>query len=235
MVDQPRLEETPVYQTGMQLVVPAGQEWTFRDPGTGAFPGVQQDRLADQRQQDWFRDQEQQDPYGRGGPAAFPPPAPRGQWAASEPGPQPGAAGPNTAMGAPPGNKRGRKAPVLIGVGAVVVVLGIGAAVVGPRLLRHTDPGCTAYTANALPAYNQTITDLNHQASQATLSSDLTTAIAQLSAATGQAQDATAKSALQGLLTQLTQVQADVQKGSVPSTTVSQLNTAASAADNACG
>ncbi|HEX3963434.1 MAG TPA: hypothetical protein VHZ03_43500 [Trebonia sp.] len=230
MVDQPRLQDMdmPVYQTGMQLVVPAGQEWTFRDPDTGAFPGVRPE---------WVGDQEQQDPNGRGGPsgpggpAAFPP---RGQWADGPAALQPGA-GPDTMLPATAGRKRGRKAPLLIGVGAAVVVLGIGAAVAVPRFLHHTDPGCTAYTTSALPAYNQTITDLNAQASQATLASDLTTAIAQLSSATGQAQGATAKSALQGLLTQLTQVQADTQKGSVPAATVTQLNTAAVAADNACG
>ncbi len=132
------------------------------------------------------------------------------------------------------GRRRGPRAPVLIGVGAVVALLGVGAAVAAPRFLQHTDPGCTAYTTTALPAYNQTISDLNAQASQATLSSDLTSAIAQLSSAAGQAQGATAKSALQGLLSQLTRVQADVQKGSVPAATVAQLNTAAGAADNAC-
>jgi hypothetical protein len=125
--------------------------------------------------------------------------------------------------------------PILIGAGAVVVVLGIGAAVVAvPKLTHHADPGCNAYNPGALTAYNQTITDLNAQASQATLSRDLTTAVAQLSAAVGQAQSATVKSSLQGLLAQLTQVQGDVQKGSVPAATVAQLNTAAAAADNAC-
>ena len=245
LVDQPRLESTPVYQTGMQLVVPEGQEWTFRDPGTGAFPGVQRDR---------FEDQGQHDPYGRGGQGPFPP---RGQWAGGPPAPQSGAlpdmgmgepAGrfadgpPGRPGGAPPeyladdpaGRRRGRKVPVFIGVGAVVVVLGIGAAVGAPKLLHHTDPGCSAYTASALPAYNQTISDLNAQASQATLSNDLTTALAQLSSAAGQAQGATVKSALQGLISQLTRVQADVQKGSVPASTVTQLNTASAAADNAC-
>jgi len=245
LVDQPRLEGAPVYQTGMQLVVPAGQEWTFRDPGTGAFPGVQPDR---------FGDQEQHDAYGRGGQGTIPP---RGQWAADPPAPpfsplpdrgrtesagrladappgRLGGAPPEYRADAPAERKRGRKAPVFIGVGAVVVVLGIGAAVGAPKLLHHTDPGCTAYTASALPAYNQTISDLNAQASQATLSGDLTTALAQLSAAAGQAQGAAVKSALQGLVTQLTQVQADVQKGSVPATTVTQLNTASAAADSAC-
>jgi hypothetical protein len=135
---------------------------------------------------------------------------------------------------APAGRRRGRKAPLFIGIGAAVVVIGVGVVVAVPRLLHHTDPGCSAYTTSALPTYNQTITDLNAQASQATLASDLTTTIAQLSAAAGQAQGAAVKSALQGMLTQLTQVQADTQKGSVPAATVTQLNTAAVAADNAC-
>ena len=159
---------------------------------------------------------------------------PRGPWAASQLGPPP-AARPDPVLAPPAGRRRSRKVPVLIGAGAAVVVIGIGAAVAVPRLLQHTDPGCTAYRVNALPAYNQTITDLNAQASQTTLGSDLTTAIAQLSSAAGQAQGTAVKSALQGLLTQLTQVQADTQKGSVPAATVTQLNTAAVTADNACG
>jgi hypothetical protein len=234
LVDQPRLQETPVYQTGMQLVVPAGEEWTFRDPGTGAFPGVRPDRFGDQDQQDPNGPGGWGGPSGRGGPAAFPPPVPRGPRAAGQPAPQPDA-GPYTVQAAPAGRRGGRKAPLFIGVGAAVVVLGIGAAVAAPRLLQHPDPGCTAYRTSALPAYNQTITDLNAQASQATLNSDLTTAVAQLSAAASQAQGAPVKSALQGLLTRLTQVQADTQKGSVPAATVTQLNTAAVATDNTCG
>jgi hypothetical protein len=251
LVDQPRLQDSPVYQTGMQLVVPAGQEWTFRDPGTGAFPGVRQDRFSDQAQQDRFSDQAQQDrfsdqaqqdsngrggPSGRSGPAAFSPlgpPVPRGQWADRPPALQPGA-GPDPMLPAPAERRRGRKVPLFIGIGAAVVVIGAGVVVAAPRLLKHTDPGCSAYTTSALPTYNQTITDLNAQASQATLASDLTTAIAQLSAAAGQAQGAPVKSALQGLLTELTKVQADTQKGAVPAATVTQLNTAADAADKAC-
>jgi hypothetical protein len=236
------LQDSPVYQTGMQLVVPAGQEWTFRDPGTGAFPGVRQDRFGDQTQQDRFGDQAQQDsngrggPSGRSGPAAFSPlgpPGPRGQWADRPPALQPGA-GPDPMLPAPAERRRGRKVPLFIGIGAAVVVIGVGVVVAAPRLLKHTDPGCSAYTTSALPTYNQTITDLNAQASQATLASDLTTAIAQLSAAAGQAQGAPVKSALQGLLTELTKVQADTQKGAVPAATVTQLNTAADAADKAC-
>ena len=238
LVDQPRLQDTPVYQTGMQLVVPPGQEWTFRDPGTGAF--LASGRTCSvarssrtRRQGRAGRTKRSRRPGGvpatrtaRTSPFSAP-------WAGDQFALPPGA-GPDTRLAAPAARKRGRKVPLFIGAGAAVVVLGVGVAVAIPRLTQHTDPGCAAYKVNALPAYNQTITDLNNQASQATLSSDLTTAIAQLSAAAGQAQAAPVKSALQGLLTQLTQVQADTQKGSVPAATVSQLNTAATTVDSAC-
>jgi hypothetical protein len=123
---------------------------------------------------------------------------------------------------------------VLIGAGVLVVALGAGGAVIAPKLLKHADPGCAAYTSNALPAYNHAISDLNAQASQATLETDLTAAISQLTTATGQANGAEVKTALQSLLTQLKQVQSDVQKGAVPDATVTSLNTASTAADKAC-
>jgi hypothetical protein len=113
-------------------------------------------------------------------------------------------------------------------------LIGVGAAIEGPKYLHHqSDPGCTSYS-NALPAYNRAIGDLNSHASQATLSGDLSTAVSQLTAAMNQAQGTSAKTALQGLLTDLTQVQADVHKGSVPASTVSTLNAASAAADNVC-
>jgi hypothetical protein len=200
---------SPVYQTGMQLVVPPGGEWTFRDPGTGAIPRFNQpagDYGPPGRPE-----------FGGGGPAPF------------APGGLP--AGP---VAPPAERKRGRKAPVLIGVTAVVALIGIGAAVEGPKYLHHSDPGCTSYSADALPAYNRAIDDLNSQASQATLTGDLSTAVTQLTAAVNQAQSTSVKTALQGLLADLTQVQADVHKGSVPASTVSTLNGASAAADNAC-
>ena len=135
---------------------------------------------------------------------------------------------------APAERKGGRKAPWLIGAGALIVVVGVGAVVAAPRVLKHTDPGCSAYATTALPAYNHAITDLNAQASQATLTTDISAAITQLTGAINQAQSATVKTALQGLLTQLTHVQADVKKGAVPAATVSSLNSASAAADSAC-
>jgi hypothetical protein len=134
----------------------------------------------------------------------------------------------------PAQRKRSRKAPVLIGAGVLVVALGAGGAVIAPKLLKHTDPGCTVYTSSALPAYNHAISDLNAQASQATLETDLTAAIGQLTTAAGQASGAQVKTALQSLLTQLKGVQSDVKNGSVPDTTVTSLNAASTAADNAC-
>jgi len=123
---------------------------------------------------------------------------------------------------------------MLIGAAAVIVVIGAGAAVAVPRYFKHTDPGCSAYSSTALPAYNHAITDLNAQASQAKLNGDISTAITQLTAAVNQAQSATVKTALQGLVTELTQIQADVKRGAVPASTVTALNAASAAADNAC-
>jgi hypothetical protein len=116
----------------------------------------------------------------------------------------------------------------------VAAVLAVGAVIVAPRLLSPSDPGCKAYTETAITAYNQTIHDLNAQASQAKLTGDMTTAIAELRTAAAQAQSATVRSALGGLLAELTTVRTDVQKGSVPAATVSAINTAAKTADNAC-
>jgi maltooligosyltrehalose synthase len=116
----------------------------------------------------------------------------------------------------------------------VVAVAAVAGVIVTPKLLGPTDPGCKSYTGTALTAYNNTIDDLNVQASQAKLTTDMNTAIAELQTAAGQAQSASAKTALNGLLTELTAVRTDVQSGSVPSATVSQLNAAARKADNAC-
>jgi hypothetical protein len=202
---------SPVYQTGMQLVVPPGGEWTFRDPGTGALPRYgSQPGDYDQPGRPAFG--------GQGGSAPFAPGGlPAGPLAPSSE------------------RKRGRKAPILIGVAVVVVLIGAVAAIEGPKYLdHHPDPGCTSYSSDALPAYNRAIGDLNSQASRATLSGDLSTAVSQLTAAVNQAQSTSVKTALQGLLTDLTQVQADVHKGSVAASTVSTLNAASAAADNVC-
>jgi hypothetical protein len=287
--DQPRVPDgrppqaapdlSPVYQTGMQLVVPPGQEWTFRDPGTGAFqsyrpgtaqPGMPQPGMTqagvtqpaisrpgtgqpDGRQPGAFgpgdrSSYEDRSGYGgrsghdgRSGYDGRTSLADQGGFADQVSYPGYGPAAPYTPGGPAAGplaqsaeRKRSRKVPILIGAGAVVAVVAIGAVVAGPKLLKHTDPGCSAYTTSALPAYNHAITDLNAQASQATLTADLTTAIGQLSTAMGQAQGASVKTALQGLLTDLNTVQADVRKGSVPAATVSSLNSASAVADNAC-
>jgi hypothetical protein len=126
------------------------------------------------------------------------------------------------------------KPRLLIGGAVAVVVVAGGAALAVPKLLGSSDPGCASYTGTALTAYNQTINDLNAQASQSQLTSDMTTAIADLSTAADQAQSATVKSALDGLLSELSIVRADVQKGSVPAQAVTALNSASRTADNAC-
>jgi hypothetical protein len=126
------------------------------------------------------------------------------------------------------------KPRLLIGGAVAVVVVAGGAALAVPKLLGSSDPGCASYTGNALTAYNQTISDLNAQASQSQLTSDMTTAITDLTTAANQAKSATVKSALDGLSSELSTVRADVQKGSVPAQTVAALNSASRAADNAC-
>jgi hypothetical protein len=136
---------------------------------------------------------------------------------------------------ATPGHHRlGGKSRLLIGGAVAVVVVAGGVALAVPKLLGSSDPGCASYTGTALTAYNQTISDLNAQASQARLTSDMTTAIADLTTAADQAESATVKSALDGLLSQLSTVRADVQAGSVSAQTVTALNNASRAADNAC-
>jgi hypothetical protein len=62
----------------------------------------------------------------------------------------------------------------------------------------------------------------------------MSAAIADMTNAIGQAQSASVKSALNGLLTELKSVQSDVKAGSVPTSTVNSLNAASTAADNAC-
>ena len=97
-----------------------------------------------------------------------------------------------------------------------------------------SDPGCKVYANTALSAYNKTINDLNAQASQATLSADMTTAIDGLTTASAQAQSAPARSALRALLAEFKVVRADVAAGSVPESTVKTLNADSAAADSAC-
>jgi hypothetical protein len=157
-------------------------------------------------------------------PGAFPPAPP--------PDTFPGASQPGSPTGQP--RKAHGKTRWLIGGAAVAAVLAVGAVIVAPKVLGPSDPGCKAYAGTALTAYNQTIRDLNAQASQAKLTGDMTTAIAALRTATAQAQSAAVRSALGGLLAELVTVRTDVQKGSVPAATVGAINTAAKTADNAC-
>ena len=125
---------------------------------------------------------------------------------------------------------------MLVAGAGVLAVVAVGGVVVAPKLLHHgsSDPGCKAYSGTALTAYNKTIDDLNAQASQPALTSDMSTAITSLNSAISQAQSASVKSALNGLLTQLKSVQTDVKSGSVPTNTVNALNAASTTADNAC-
>jgi hypothetical protein len=116
----------------------------------------------------------------------------------------------------------------------VLGVVAIGAVLVVPRLMGPSDPGCKEYGGAAIAAYNKTIGDLNGQVPQATLTSDMATAVRDLTDAVGKAKSGTVKSALQGLLSQLEAVQADVRSGSVPVGTVDKLNAASAKADNAC-
>jgi hypothetical protein len=116
----------------------------------------------------------------------------------------------------------------------VLAVVAVGGVIVAPRLLSSSDPGCKSYSGTAITAYNKTIDDLNAQASQSALTADMSAAVTDLTSAVGQAQSASVKSALNGLLGQLKSVQSDVKSGSVPTSTVNSLNTASTAADNAC-
>jgi hypothetical protein len=126
------------------------------------------------------------------------------------------------------------KTRLLIGGAVAVVVVVGGVALAVPKLLGSSDPGCTVYNGTALTAYNQTIDDLNAQASQSQLTTDMASAIADLTTAADQAKSPTVISALDNLRSELSTVRADVQKGSVSAQTVAALNSASRAADNAC-
>jgi putative serine protease PepD len=163
-------------------------------------------------------------------------------WGANGPGPGPGQAardaGPsadgNSAGPAGRGPRGGKHTALVAGAG-VLAVVAIGAVVVTPKLLgSSSDPGCKAYAGSTLTAYNKTIGDLNNQSSQQTLTKDMATTVTDLNGAIAQAQSTSVKTALNALLTELKTVQSDVGSGSVPSSTVSALNTASTTADNAC-
>jgi hypothetical protein len=154
------------------------------------------------------------------------------------PGPGPGPDGNGVAdpAGKPSSKPSSNRNKALVAGAGVLAVVAVGGVLVAPKLLSgSSDPGCKAYSGSALTAYNKTIDDLNAQASQSVLSADMSAATTDLSAAISQAQSATVKSALSGLLAQLNAVKTDVQSGSVPTNTVSALNAASTTADNACG
>ena len=155
----------------------------------------------------------------------------------------PGGAGqiaaPALAGGSPaPAKTPSKRRRALAGGAALVFVLAVVGVLFATKGFGYfggpSDPGCKAYANTALGAYNKTIDDLNAQASQATLTADMTTAITDLTSASAQAQSAAAKSALSALLAQFKVVRADVAAGSVPESTVTALNADSAAADHAC-
>jgi hypothetical protein len=133
-----------------------------------------------------------------------------------------------------PAKPSSNKSKALVAGAGVLAVVAVGGVIIAPRLLGPSDPGCKSYSGTAVTAYNKTIDDLNAQASQSVLSADMSVAITDMTNAISQAQSASVKSALNGLLTQLKTVQSDVKSGSVPTSTVNSLNTASTAADHAC-
>jgi uncharacterized protein involved in exopolysaccharide biosynthesis len=146
-----------------------------------------------------------------------------------------GGAGPSAGDNADrPAKPSSNKNKALVAGAGVLAVVAVGGVIIAPRLLSPSDPGCKAYSGSAITAYNKTIDDLNAQASQSVLSADMSAAITDMTNAIGQAQSASVKSALNGLLTQLKTVQSDVRSGSVPTSTVNSLNAASTAADHAC-
>jgi hypothetical protein len=146
-----------------------------------------------------------------------------------------GGAGPSASDNAQqPAKPSSNKNKALVAGAGVLAVVAVGGVIMAPRLLGPSDPGCKSYSGTAITAYNKTIGDLNAQASQSVLTADMSAAIADMTNAIGQAQSASVKSALNGLLTELKSVQSDVKAGSVPTSTVNSLNAASTAADNAC-
>jgi hypothetical protein len=112
----------------------------------------------------------------------------------------------------------------------------VAVVLVGPKLVKAHDPGCSYWHGPAVTSYNQLITDLNKpKATEATLDNDLQAAVGQLTTAAGKAKNAGARSALNALIANLGTVRTDVGKGTVPPATENSLNTASMAADSACG
>jgi hypothetical protein len=128
-----------------------------------------------------------------------------------------------------------RRKRVLIGGAVAIVVIALAGVFLGVKLNGGpSDPGCKAYANTALGSYNNAVEVLNSQASQNKLGADLTTAVTDLTSAAGQAQSASARSALTALLAELKTVQRDVASGSVPSSVVTALNADSATADNVC-
>jgi hypothetical protein len=260
---QPGFQQAPPTQPGFQQGQPAGfqppQPLGFQPPQPGGFaPGLQQGSFAAAPPGSTPATLPGNAPAGL--PGSFPGQQPGGypnQPTAGFPGQQleplsrfrPGqfgqsqsalpavaatvADGTAVKKNGKPGGKT--KTRMLIGGSAVVAVLAVGGVIVGPKLLEgSTDPGCTAYRGTALSAYNQAIGDLNARATQPKLTSDMPPAINDLTAAADQAKSTSVKSALDGLVAELKTVSTDVDRGSVPSSTVQALNNAANAADHAC-
>ncbi len=152
------------------------------------------------------------------------------------PGPAPPAGETADPAGKPSAKPSSNRNKALVAGAGVLAVVAVGGVVVAPKLLGggSSDPGCKSYSGSALTAYNKTIDDLNAQASQSVLSADMSATITDLNSAISQAQGSAVKSSLNGLLTELNSVQADVKSGSVPTKTVNPLNAASTAADNAC-
>jgi len=134
----------------------------------------------------------------------------------------------------PSGKDHSGRNKALVAAASVLALVAIAGVIVTPKLLGSTDPGCQAYAGTTLTAYNKTIGDLNKQSSQAELNQDMTSTINDLTQAVAQTDSASVKSALNGLLAELKDVKADIDSGSVPDSTVSALNTAATTADGAC-
>ncbi|MCW2897087.1 MAG: hypothetical protein JWO75_6576 [Actinomycetia bacterium] len=150
---------------------------------------------------------------------------------------RPGSADPTASGNAEPSARpSSNKNKALVAGAGVLAAVAIGGVIVAPKLISggSSDPGCKTYSATALTAYNKTINDLNAQASQSVLAGDMSATITDLNTAISQAQGASVKSALNGLLTELKSVKTDVQSGSVPTTTVTALNAASTTADGAC-
>jgi hypothetical protein len=148
-----------------------------------------------------------------------------------------GPAGPggreNANPSAQPSAKRNK---ALVAGAGVLALVAVGAVVIAPKLLGggSSDPGCKSYSGATLTAYNKTIDDLNAQASRAVLAADMSAAITDLNGSIALAKSASVTTALNTLLTELKSVDADVKSGTVPMNTVNALNSASTAADNAC-